>query len=112
MSSEHQNTVLSRQHFNLMADQYDELFVTHMDAYELTHEMILAMLPFDQEAPIHILELGVGTGNLTQKVLDRFPRSTAEGYDLSEEMLARARAKLSGIARPNHHRYDAGSRPR
>lgn len=28
MSSEHQNVVLSRQHFNLMADQYDELFIT------------------------------------------------------------------------------------
>lgn len=95
MSSEHQNTVLSRQHFNLMADQYDELFIMHMDAYELTHEMILTMLPFAQEEPIHILELGVGTGNLTQKVLGRFPRSTAVGYDLSEEMLARARTKVS-----------------
>jgi hypothetical protein len=26
-STEHPNTVLSRQHFDLMADQYDELFI-------------------------------------------------------------------------------------
>ena len=94
-SAEHPNTVLSRQHFDLMADQYDELFITHMHAYDLTHEMILNMLPFAPQDTIRVLELGLGTENLTQKLLDRFPHSTAVGYDLSQEMLARARAKLA-----------------
>lgn len=94
MPTEHPNTTLSRQHFDLMADQYDELFVTHMDAYDLTHDMILAMLPFSPQGPVRVLELGTGTGNLTQKLLDRYPASTVVGYDLSTEMLARARAKL------------------
>ncbi len=94
-SIEHPNTILSRQHFDLMADQYDELFVTHMHAYDVTHEMILTMLPFAHQETIRVLELGIGTGNLTQKLLDRFPCSTAVGYDLSGEMLARARAKLT-----------------
>ena len=93
MAIEHPNTALSRQHFDLMADQYDELFITHMDAYELTHEMILTMLPFGQQEPIRVLELGVGTGNLSQKCLERFPQSVVVGYDLSAEMLAHARAK-------------------
>ena len=92
--TEHPNAVLSRQHFDLMADQYDELFITHMHAYDLTHEMILSMLPFAPQSAIRVLELGVGTGNLTQKFLDRFPQGSAVGYDLSGEMLARARAKL------------------
>jgi tRNA (cmo5U34)-methyltransferase len=95
MPREHPNTVLSREHFDLMADQYDELFVTHMHAYDLTHEMILTMLPFSPQSPLRVLELGLGTGNLTQKVLDRFPHSTVVGYDLSAEMLAHARAKLA-----------------
>ena len=99
MSTEHPNTVLSRQHFNLMADQYDELFITHLDAYELTHEMVLTMLPFSQSESFRVLELGCGTGNLTQKLLDQFPKSTAEGYDVSGEMLARARAKLTDTGR-------------
>ena len=34
MPTEHPNVVLSRQHFDLMADQYDELFITHMHAYD------------------------------------------------------------------------------
>jgi tRNA (cmo5U34)-methyltransferase len=104
-STEHPNTVLSRQHFDLMADQYDELFITHMHAYDLTHEMILSMLPISQQTPMRVLELGVGTGNLTQKFLDRFPHGTAVGYDLSGEMLARARAKLAA-ARVQLHQGD------
>ena len=95
MAIEHSNTALSRQHFDLMADQYDELFITHMDAYELTHEMILTMLPFAPQDSVRVLELGVGTGNLSQKCLERFPQSVIVGYDLSAEMLAHARAKLA-----------------
>jgi tRNA (cmo5U34)-methyltransferase len=98
MPTEHPNITLSRQHFDLMADQYDELFITHMHAYDLTHDMILTMLPFPQYSPLRILELGTGTGNLMQKLLDRFPHSTAVGYDLSVEMLARARTKLAPYA--------------
>ena len=60
---------------------------------------------------------------MTQKLLDRFPQSTVVGYDVSAEMLARARAKLartgtrvqlhqgdiSQIALPGP--FDAASRP-
>src|SRR5919198_4500856 len=99
MPAEHPNVVLSRQHFDLMADQYDELFVSHMHAYDVTHKMILTMLPFPRERALRVLELGTGTGNLTQKLLDRFPQSTVVGYDVSAEMLARARAKLAGARR-------------
>jgi ubiquinone/menaquinone biosynthesis C-methylase UbiE len=87
--------LLSRQHFDLMAHQYDELFITHMHAYEITQGMVLTMLPFSRESVLRVLELGTGTGNLTQKLLGRFPKSTVVGYDVSAEMLARARAKLA-----------------
>ena len=107
MATEHPNVVLSRQHFDLMADQYDELFVTHMHAYDLTHDIILSMLPFDPSATVRVLELGLGTGNLTQKLLEQYPLCTAVGYDLSEEMLARARAKLATAgARVELHQGD------
>jgi hypothetical protein len=58
MPTEHPNMVLSRQYFDLMADQYDELFVTHTHDYDLTHEMILTMLPSRDPAPaLHTLSL-------------------------------------------------------
>ena len=97
MPREHPNTVLSRQHFDELAEQYDDLFVSHMYDYDVTHEMILTMLPFSSADTVRVLELGPGTGNLTQKVLTRFPHSTVVGYDLSEQMLAQARAKLAAF---------------
>ncbi|HEY5869820.1 MAG TPA: methyltransferase domain-containing protein [Candidatus Tectomicrobia bacterium] len=107
MPTEHPNVVLSRQHFDLMADQYDEMFITHMHDYDITHEMVLSMLPFPREGALRVLELGTGTGNLTQKLLDRFPQSTVVGYDVSTEMLARARAKLASVrARVQLHQGD------
>ena len=50
MPTEHPNVVLSRQHFDLMADQYDELFVMHMHDYDITHEMILTICHFPARA--------------------------------------------------------------
>lgn len=97
MAPEHPNTVLSRQHFDVLAEQYDDLFVSHMYDYDATHEMILTMLPFPTTHTVRVLELGPGTGNLTQKILTRFPHSTVVGYDLSEQMLAQARAKLAAL---------------
>jgi tRNA (cmo5U34)-methyltransferase len=97
MAPEHPNTVQSRQHFDVLAEQYDDLFVSHMYDYDITHEMILTMLPFPSTRAVRVLELGVGTGNLTQKILTRFPHSTVVGYDLSEQMLAQARAKLAAF---------------
>lgn len=97
MAQEHPNTVLSRQHFDVLAEQYDDLFVAHMYDYDVTHEMILTMLPFPSTRPVRVLELGVGTGNLTQKILTRFPQSTVVGYELSEQMLAQARSKLAAF---------------
>lgn len=97
MAQEHPNTVLSRQHFDVLAEEYDDLFVSHMYDYDVTHEMILTMLLFPSARTVRVLELGTGTGNLTQKVLTRFPHSTVVGYDLSEQMLAQARAKLAAF---------------
>jgi tRNA (cmo5U34)-methyltransferase len=41
-----------------------------------------------------ILELGIGTGETTRRVLELHPRAQLTGVDSSEPMLARARAEL------------------
>ena len=49
--------------------------------------------------PAAIADLGCGTGELTQLLLERWPEATVYGVDHSVEMLARARS----VARPNLH---------
>lgn len=95
MAHVHPNTVMTRNHFDLMADQYDELFVPHVHSYDSMHAMILTMLPFTEHDAPRLLELGMGTGNLTQQCLQRFPQATMAGYDMSEQMLQRAMEKLT-----------------
>ncbi len=98
MPREHPNVALSRRHFNEVAPVYDDLFVGNMPGYEELHGAILAMLPFEESASFRVLEIGVGSGNLTAAILRRFPRASIVGYDISEEMLALARPKLEFAA--------------
>lgn len=95
MPREHPKTTRSRQHFDHMATQYDTLFVPRLGGYDTMHEVILAMLPA-RPSP-RILELGCGTGNLTQKLLTRSPDSRVVAYDLSPQMLDEARQKLAAV---------------
>lgn len=48
-------------------------------------------------APLSILELGTGTGLLTQRLLSRHPAARVTGVDGSSEMLALAEKKLAGF---------------
>jgi tRNA (cmo5U34)-methyltransferase len=95
MLSEHPKTVQSRRHFERMAAQYDTLFVPRLSGYEAMHAVILALLPAPRDRQLRILELGAGTGNLTEKLLICVPNSRVVGYDLSAAMLDQARAKLA-----------------
>lgn len=42
--------------------------------------------------PIRVLDLGIGTGETSRRVLERFPDAQITGLDSSEEMCFRARA--------------------
>jgi tRNA (cmo5U34)-methyltransferase len=97
MAREHPNTMQSRKHFDLLAAQYDALFVPRLASYEAMHNAILSMLPTSHTGALRVLELGPGTGNLTRKVLERLPNSRVVGYELSAEMLAQAREKLTAM---------------
>lgn len=54
---------------------------------------LLAQLP--DLRPSRIVDLGCGPGNATELLVQRFPDAAVTGIDLSETMLADARARLS-----------------
>ena len=49
----------------------------------------------EKDNPFHILELSCGEGVLAESLLTRFPQSTLHGYDISDEMLKAASARLA-----------------
>ena len=58
-------------------------------------EALIAAVPFPSDAPIDVLDVGGGTGVVTEAVLDAFPAARLTLQDFSEQMLARARERFS-----------------
>ena len=80
--------------FHFDPDGYLDLMRSEMPRYdELQKEAARACEGLAAEA---ILELGVGTGETTRRVLERHPRARLVGIDESEAMLGRARPALPG----------------
>ena len=50
-------------------------------------------------APKRILEIGCGTGLLTEQLRERFPAAEVHALDISAAMVARARERWRGAAR-------------
>ena len=52
------------------------------------------ILPFDSSENIRILDLGVGTGYLTHKIIEMFPNATVVAIDAAEMMIDKAKIRL------------------
>jgi malonyl-CoA O-methyltransferase len=61
-------------------------------AYRPVHDAILARLA--DAAPSTIIDLGCGTGQLTRRLLERFPEATVVAVDYSAGMLSEAAQRL------------------
>lgn len=58
-------------------------------------EALIAAVPFSADAAIDVLDVGGGSGVVSEAVLDAFPAARVTLQDFSGQMLARAREKFS-----------------
>ena len=58
-------------------------------------EALIAAVPFRADAQIDVLDVGSGSGVVSEAVLDAFPAARLTLQDFSEPMLARARERFS-----------------
>ena len=78
---------LMRAQFDRLAPRWDTMRAdAHLSSFELALEGV-------EGSPRLALDLGTGTGAAAFAVARRFPEAQVTGADLSEEMLAEARAK-------------------
>jgi tRNA (cmo5U34)-methyltransferase len=59
----------------------------------------LQVLPFEADARLKGLDLGVGTGYFTERFLETFPRSKVYGVDGAKSMVDLARARLGALGK-------------
>lgn len=84
------------QFYDKLSSSYTELISKCVPRY---HEMLFNMFRYIPESskPKRIIDLGCGTGNLTQQILDHFPDAEIHALDLSEEILEESRKRFSGV---------------
>ena len=79
-------------------ERYDrDMDIMHFNRHKMA-EIAVRMAPFESDAPLRILDLGVGTGFFSRRFLERFPKASIVALDGSAAMIASARVRLSDYA--------------
>jgi tRNA (cmo5U34)-methyltransferase len=77
---------LGRSHLD--PDSYANAIRAEVPRFDVLQEQAIAAIP---APPGRALELGIGTGETTRRLLERFPGANVTGLDSSPEMVFRAR---------------------
>lgn len=83
------------QHFARQAGEYEALMARIIPWYGPGQQLMVNLLPFEQDRPVRVLDLGSGPCTLAAAVLERFPQATVHAVDLTEEMIADCRSRMA-----------------
>jgi tRNA (cmo5U34)-methyltransferase len=83
-----------REDFSKRSGEYDAEIVRIVPYYEEMLAAAVLSLPFLPESDVNVVDLGTGTGMFAWRVRHRFPRCHLLCVDMTEEMLAVARARF------------------
>lgn len=83
-----------REHFEEEAQDFDGIILKLIPDYAQMMEALVSALPFRKETLIQGIDLGCGTGTVTQAVLNTFPNAQFSCLDIAENMIRMARLKL------------------
>lgn len=80
--------------FDWTPDEYLERIRARMPRYDELQEQAVAAIPFPPE---RVLELGMGTGETTRRLIDAHPDAWVIGLDSSPDMVFRARQAYDDV---------------
>ncbi|MFA7074952.1 MAG: methyltransferase domain-containing protein [Endomicrobiaceae bacterium] len=84
-----------KEHFENEAKKFDELIVKLIPYYDEMLNALINSVNFEKRKNVKILDLGCGTGNVSLKILNGFPKAEILCVDLSQNMIDIAKNKLS-----------------
>ncbi len=80
--------------FHWKPETYLERIRAEIPRYDELQEEAIAAVPF---APARVLELGMGTGETTRRLIEAYPETWVIGLDSSPEMVFRAREMYDDV---------------
>ncbi|HEX8690645.1 MAG TPA: class I SAM-dependent methyltransferase [Solirubrobacterales bacterium] len=81
-------------HFDWTPDEYLERIRAKLPRYDELQDQAIAAIPF---APERVLELGMGTGETTRRLIEAHPEAWVVGLDSSPDMVFRARQTYDDV---------------
>jgi tRNA (cmo5U34)-methyltransferase len=80
--------------FHWKPDTYLDLIRAEVPRYDELQDAAIAAIPF---APERVLELGMGTGETTRRLIEAYPDAWVIGLDSSPDMVFRAREAYDDV---------------
>jgi tRNA (cmo5U34)-methyltransferase len=80
--------------FNWRPETYLEQIRSEVPRYDELQEQAIAAIPFPPE---RVLELGMGTGETTRRLIEAYPEAWVIGLDASADMVFRARENYDDV---------------
>jgi tRNA (cmo5U34)-methyltransferase len=80
--------------FDWTPEAYLERIRSQVPRYDELQEQAIAAVPF---APARVLELGMGTGETTRRLIEAHPDAWVTGLDSSPDMVFRARQEYDDV---------------
>jgi tRNA (cmo5U34)-methyltransferase len=80
--------------FDWTPDEYLERIRARIPRYDELQEQAIAAIPFPPE---RVLELGMGTGETTRRLIEAYPDAWVIGLDASPDMVFRARQTYDDV---------------
>jgi tRNA (cmo5U34)-methyltransferase len=80
--------------FDWTPEVYLERIRSQIPRYDELQEQAIAAIPF---APERVLELGMGTGETTRRLIEAYPDAWVIGLDASADMVFRARQSYDDV---------------
>ena len=80
--------------FDWKPDTYAELIRSEIPRYDELQAQAIAAIPFPPE---RVLELGMGTGETTRRLIEAYPDAWVIGLDASADMVFRARENYDDV---------------
>jgi tRNA (cmo5U34)-methyltransferase len=80
--------------FDWTPEVYLERIRAEIPAYDELQDQAIAAIPF---SPDRVLELGMGTGETTRRLIEAYPDSWVVGLDASPDMVFRARQTYDDV---------------
>lgn len=87
-----------KEQFDSIACDYDQQRRQLIPCFDDYYGLALKTLPYPENAPIRVLDIGCGTGLFSALLLARYPEARLTLIDLSDQMLGMARQRFAGHA--------------